>query len=189
MSRKDNIDYKVRDIVGKLNHTWGGGGKFLAQEDRDVFMGKCAVACDAFEAPTQVHMKSVFFRVLHTYTIGRKQKGYDCAKEMLMEVIEYDLPLFVKMIEPVFKRYFKATTHTNTAYKQGFHIKFSEVNAFAGALADVVCATDSPFFSEDDVAYFIFRQMQLFLSKKQSDDDLADAIARAMKQEYGKKKS
>lgn len=184
MSEKDEMIMRIAQEVAKLYDTTSSEGKLLVRKNKEAFVGKLAVACNAFGHLSRAVMQDKFVEVLRRYRALRKRKGYECVQDMIESAFEYNLAAFAKAIEEPFKRYFPETTHNQPGFNHGYHIRKKEIDAFAGAVTDVIFTADSQFWCKGNIEFFLFNKLQQFLRSALSDDDLARKLADAVWKEH-----
>lgn len=181
MSAKDDAYDRLRRVLKTLAIEVKEG-KFVPGYEKDKFIESLQKACKVFLASCATATKKrVVFEVLRDFTKRAASKGYDCAKMIAERIAQASASdSFAKMIEEPFAKYFSPDSISYFITISGFYIRHDKIDAFAGAVVDVVFAKDAPIAHDLDM--FVFYKLRD--SRKQNDDDFAQAIVEAIEKTY-----
>lgn len=184
MSEKDdayNAMLRVLYQRSDICMAWWPGIKVISSDNKGALFNALRKACNAYTY-SRAELKSEIMDVLRC--TPKYRRGYDCAKKIADALASGDADtVFAKLAEEPFKRFFTAGTFNSPVGAfPGLQIKDDDIPAFIGAVTDVVFAKDAPMACNVDV--FIFYELRHFSASRQSDDDLAEALADAVEKKY-----
>ncbi|TSC78455.1 MAG: hypothetical protein G01um101429_786 [Parcubacteria group bacterium Gr01-1014_29] len=187
MKSRDDIEKGIENLVQNLGGTWRSGGKFLADDDVDVFWDKIREISALRIVSAASFDKEIAYKIFSDYRQNKRRKGYDCACDIARAMFQAcSAQTIAEVLKKPFDAHFKKTTHKSSFYVQGYYIRHAYVGDFSKAAADHLCSLDAHPEVPENFEEEVFHVLSKF-GRKQNDDDLAAAVMNELEQTFKKK--